>query len=94
VFELWHGASMSDASLPDLPPKVPVELPEIDRAIQLLGSVVQAGGRLRQKHLRELETLLGCAPDQQHAAHWKKQLKEIRRELAEELKANPDESEP
>lgn len=81
------------SSLPDLPPKVPIELAELDRAIQLLGSVGQAGSRLRQKHQRALESLLGCSPDQQQAAHWKKQLKEIRRELAAELKLQPDESE-
>jgi hypothetical protein len=79
------------SSLPDLPPKVPTELDELLRAIQLLGAVGQAGNRIRPKHQRELETLLGCSPDQQHAAHWKKHLKEIRRDLAAELKLHPDE---
>jgi single-stranded DNA-specific DHH superfamily exonuclease len=63
---------------------VPVDLPEILRALQLLGAVVQAGGRIREKHRQELVRLLGCVPDQQQAAHWKKSLKEIRREVAEE----------
>ena len=76
-------------SLPDLPPKVPEELAELDRALQLLGAVCQAG-RIKDKHRRELETLLGGPVSQQLAAHWKKHLKEIRHDLAEELKSNPE----
>lgn len=72
------------SSVPDLPPKVPVELGDLLRAVQLIGALGQAGSRLREKHRRELERLLGCVPDQQQAARWKEELKEIRRELAEE----------
>ncbi len=43
------------------------------------------------KHRRELETLLGGQVSQQLAAHWKKHRKEIRRDLAEELKSDPEE---
>lgn len=57
-------------SLPDLPPRVPEELPELDRALQLLGAVCQAG-KIKDKHRIELETLLGCRVTQQLAAHWK-----------------------
>ena len=77
-------------SLPDLLPKVPEELADRVRALQLLGAVCQAG-RMKHKHRRELETLLGGQVSQQLAAHWKKHLKEIRRDLAEELKSDPEE---
>ena len=80
------------SSLSELPPKVPVELAELDRAIQLLGSFSQVGNRLRPKHLLELASLLGCSPNQQQATHWKSQLKEIRREVAAEMKLCPEES--
>ena len=96
--EPWQGAAVESlpelppkvpVELPELPPKVPEELPELDRALQLLGAVCQAG-RIKDKHRIELETLLGCAVTQQLAAHWKKHLKEIRRDLAEELKSDPE----
>ena len=76
-------------SLPDLPPRVPEELAELDRVLQLLGAVCQAG-KIKDKPRIELETLLGCRVTQQLAAHWKKHLKEIRRDLAEELKSDPE----
>ncbi len=76
---------------PDLPPKVPVTLPDLLRAVQLLGALGQAGTRLGEKHRQELVRLLGCVPSQQEAAHWKTQLKEIRRELARE---GAEESDP
>jgi hypothetical protein len=34
--------------------------------------------------------VLGCAVRQQLAAHWKKHLKEVRRDLAEELKSDSE----
>lgn len=85
--ESWQGVAVE--SLPELPPKVPEELAELDRALQLLGAVCQAG-KIKDKHRIELETLLGCRVTQQLAAHWKTHLKEIRRDLAEELKSNPE----
>ncbi len=85
--ELWQGAAVE--SLPELPPKVPEELADLDRALQLLGAVCQAG-KIKDKHRIELETLLGCRVTQQLAAHWKTHLKEIRRDLAEELKSDPE----
>ena len=81
--ESWQAATVE--SLPDLPPKVPEELEELDRVLQLLGAVCQAG-RIKDKYRRELENLLGCQVTQQLAAHWKTHLKEIRRDLAKELK--------
>jgi metal-sulfur cluster biosynthetic enzyme len=81
-------------ALPDLPPKVPEELAELDRALQLLGALCQAGGNVKNKHRSELETLLGCPVTQQLASHWKTHLKEIRRDLAEEVKKKAQGSAP
>ena len=74
-------------SLPDLPPRVPEELPELDRALQLLRAV--CAGKLKDKLRIELEGLVGGPVTQQLAAHWKTHLGEIRRDLAEELKRDP-----
>lgn len=72
-----------------MPPRVPVELAELDRALQLLGSVCQFGS-IKDKYRAELETLLGGKVTQQLASHWKNHLKEIRRDMAAELKRNRD----
>jgi hypothetical protein len=85
--ESWQGATVE--SLPDLPPKVPEELAELDRVLELLGAICQAG-KIKESRRIELETLVGCRVTQQLAAHWKKHLKEIRRDLAEELKRDPE----
>jgi hypothetical protein len=71
--------------LPDLPPKVPEELADLDRALQLLGAVCQAG-TIKKKHHAELDALLGCKVTQQLASHWKTHLKEIRRDAPAERK--------
>jgi sRNA-binding protein len=83
--ESWQGAAVE--SLPDLPPRVPEELPELDRALQLLRAV--CAGKLKDKLRIELEGLVGGSVTQQLAAHWKTHLGEIRRDLAEELKRDP-----
>jgi lipase chaperone LimK len=75
--------------LPDLPPRVPEELPELDRALILLNALRQAG-KLKEKHRIELEALVGGRVTQQLAKHWGTQLGEIRRDLAEELKSDPN----
>jgi lipase chaperone LimK len=75
-------------ALPDLPPRVPEELPELDRALQLLRAICTSG-KLKEKHRIELESLVGSRVTQQLAAHWKTHLAEIRRDLAEELKRDP-----
>ena len=75
--------------LPDLPPRVPEELPELDRALVLLNALRQAG-KLKDKPRIELEALVGCRVTQQLAKHWGTQLAEIRRDLAEELKSDPE----
>lgn len=76
-------------ALPDLPPRVPEELPELDRALQLLGALCQAG-RLKEARRNELEDLLGGRVTQQLAAHWRKHLAEIRRDLAAEIESDPE----
>jgi len=76
-------------SLPDLPPRVPEELPELDRALQLLRGLCSSG-KLKDKQRTELETLLNCRVNQQLAAHWRKHLGEIRADLAEELEKDPE----
>ncbi len=72
-------ATVSD----DLPPRVPPELPEMDRLVMLLGSrskCVDLSERVRA----ELIALCGVYPDPSTAARWKKNLREIRAELAAE----------
>jgi hypothetical protein len=64
-------------------------LPELERVLQLLNAVCQAG-KIKDKHRIELEDLVGCRVTQQLAAHWRKHLGEIRRDLAAELKSNPE----
>ena len=83
----WQGAGVEP--LPDLPPRVPETLPELERVLQLLNAVCQAG-KIKDKHRIELEDLVGCRVTQQLAAHWRKHLGEIRRDLAAELKSNPE----
>jgi hypothetical protein len=72
-------ALMSD----DLPPRVPPELPEMDRLVMLLGfrsKCVDLSARVRA----ELIALCGAYPDPLTAARWKQHLREIRAELAAE----------
>ena len=75
--------------LPDLPPRVPEELAELDRALVLLNAQRQAG-KLKDKHRIEPESLVGCRVTQQLAKHWGTHLAEIRRDLAAEMKSNPE----
>ncbi len=67
----------------DLPPRVPPDLPEMDRLVMLLGSRSQCldmSARVRA----EMIALCGAYPDPSTAARWKKHLREIRAELAVE----------
>jgi len=67
----------------DLPPRVPSDLPAIDRLVMLLGSR-SMGVAMSQRVRAELEALCGAYPDPSTAARWKKHLREIRAELAAE----------
>jgi hypothetical protein len=51
----WQGGGVEP--LPDLPPKVPETLPELERVLQLLNAVCQAG-KIKDKHRIELEDLV------------------------------------
>ena len=59
-----------------IPPKVPVELSQLDRAIMLLGE--RAKRELKSKRQKELTALLGRCPDAETAAVWKAALKKLR----------------
>jgi len=63
-----------------LPPKVPVNLPELDRAITLLGNRTKS--ELNAKPKRELEQLLGTYPSVPQAVQWKTALSKMRKERA------------
>ena len=65
------------------PPKVPEELPALERAIMLLGE--RAKGNIKLKLRDELAHLLGHAPkSEEQAAAWKSELKRMRQELLSE----------
>ncbi len=67
-------APMSD----DLPPRVPPELPEMERLVMLLGSPRSQGTSMSQRVRAELTALCGAYPEPSTAARWKKHLREIR----------------
>ena len=60
----------------ELPPKVPADLPRLDRAIVLLGA--RAAAELRPGRRTELEQLIGTYPDAATARRWKSGLKKRR----------------
>lgn len=62
---------------------------ELERVLQLLNAVCQAG-KIKDKHRIELEDWVGGRVTQQLAKRWGTQLAEIRRDLAEELKSDPE----
>lgn len=69
---------------PDLPPRIPPELPEMDRLIALLGAVAKCA-TLRHGTRIELARLAGGLPSgASQAARWKHHLKELRAEMATE----------
>lgn len=65
-------------TLAPLPPQVPQTLPELERAIMLLGSRTKVG--LGPKAQQELDQLLGASPSQKQAVIWKTALSRLRRE--------------
>lgn len=56
--------------------KVPPTIPEIQRAVILLGHVAK-GRKLALKTKKQLHSLVGCTPTEGEAALWKKSLKEL-----------------
>lgn len=73
----------ADVNSTDLPPRVPTELPEMDRLIMLLGSR-STGTDLRHGVRAELVALCGTYPDRTTAARWKRYLRELRAEMIAE----------
>ena len=65
--------------LSQLPPQIPCQVPELERAIMLLGSLVRVG--LKEEAQRELAALVGARPNPWQAALWKTHLSRFRREL-------------
>jgi hypothetical protein len=65
-----------------LPPRIPDDVPTLDRLITLLGN--RSRGPLTPKPKRELEALCGAYPDPQTATRWKTALKELRADLVAE----------
>ena len=61
-----------------LPPEVPEQLAQLDRAIMLLGH--QAKAQLKEPQQDELAALLGRCPTPEVAAEWKGHLKRLRKE--------------
>ncbi len=65
------------------PPRVPSELPELDRLVVLLGSRAR-GDNLAAPRRKELVALCGAYPDPATAARWKTELRRLRAEVASE----------
>ena len=62
-----------------IPPAVPEEVPDLERAIMLLGH--HANGHLKPKGVKELVKLLGRPPkNAEQATAWKTSLKQLRRD--------------
>ncbi len=66
----------------DYPPRVPDTMPDLDRAIVLLGEAAKQ--RLGHKTAEELRRLIGATPDRDTGAAWKKHLKALRADLIAE----------
>jgi hypothetical protein len=67
----------------ETPPRLPTELPDLDRAILLLGSRSK-GLELTHARRAELVQLIGAYPAPEQAKVWKLELKELRSEVAAE----------
>ena len=64
-----------------MPPRVPENLQDLERAIMLLGGLSK-GQKLKPASQAQLETLLGAIPSKVLAAEWKRELKALRKDLA------------
>lgn len=64
-----------------IPPKIPQELKELERAITLLGNRTKA--ELRGKPRQELENLVGRYPNVETAMEWKRFLRTTREKRLE-----------
>lgn len=64
-----------------IPPNIPKNLSELERAITLLGNRIKA--ELKEKSRQELKKLLGGYPNGSEAEIWKHYLKVLRKERLE-----------
>ena len=71
------------ARTPAMPPKLPLDDDEFERAIMLLGTLAK-GTTLTNKTADELEEILGVIPSLKVAAFWKTELKKLRKERLEQ----------
>lgn len=67
--------------IPANPPKIPTDLEQLERAINLLGNRIKS--ELQQKARGEIKSLLGVYPSVEEAEIWKQRLKALRKERIE-----------
>lgn len=65
----------------ELPPRIPEELKDLERAVLLLGNRWRTD--LNPKARKELEALVGRYPSKEQAAAWKTALRGLREEMTE-----------
>ena len=65
----------------EIPPKIPGNLQDFDRALMLLGNRSQ-GRDLKESRKRELKRLIGLYPSPLRAATYKHHLKKLRKSLS------------
>lgn len=80
----------TQGALAPLPPKIPEPLPELERAIMLLGSQAKVG--LGPKAQLELAQLLGAEPSKKQAVIWKTALSQPRKERLLSTTGTPTEA--
>lgn len=74
----------------DLPPRIPPELPEMDRLLTLLGNVAN-GVRLSHKRQEEVRALAAGFPTgAEQASAWRRALRELRTEMLAEADPEAD----
>lgn len=66
------------AVVPELPPRVPEDIEELEEAVCLLGAYCKANGRMKAVHLETIKLLVGALPRLQDAPSWKSALKKRR----------------
>ena len=71
----------TDTRTPAMPPQLPLDDHQFERAIMLLGALTK-GNALTDKTAAELEGILGVIPSRKVAVFWKTELKKLRKEHA------------
>jgi len=73
--------SVNKRPVEELPPRIPEDLKDLERAVLLLGNRWRTD--LNPKARRELEDLVGRYPSKAQAALWKSALRALREEMTE-----------